>query len=89
MRDAQAPGRDAVLIENGGERRSVRTATALLTWHGEGKRGELYDTAADPLCMRNLWDEPEAATLQRQMMETLIRLLVRNIDPLPRPAGAC
>jgi len=89
MQDPAIPGRDAVLIENAGEQRSVRTATALLTWHGEGQRGELYDTVADPLCLHNLWDSPGAAALQRQLMDRLIRLLVANIDPLPRKAGAC
>lgn len=81
--------RDAVLIESGGLRRSVRTQDALLTWHGEGQRGELYDTHADPHCLHNLWDRPQAASLQRQLMECLIRLMAENVDPLPRRAGAC
>jgi hypothetical protein len=79
--------RDALLIENGGVRRSVRTETALLTWHGQGERGELYDLASDPNCFDNLWDRPEARELQSELMDTLIRLMAENVDPLPVREG--
>jgi arylsulfatase A-like enzyme len=78
---------DAVLIENQGVRRSVRTEDALLTWHGEGVRGELYDLAADPDCLANLWNEPESAEQQRRLLHTLIRLMAENVDPLPVKEG--
>ncbi|MGC9347662.1 MAG: sulfatase family protein [Anaerolineae bacterium] len=81
--------RDAVLIENAGIRRSVRTADALLTWHGDGERGELYDLKADPHAFSNLWDNPAHADLQRTMMNRLIRLMAENVDPLPPRVGAC
>jgi arylsulfatase A-like enzyme len=87
--DPQAELRDAVLIENAGVRRSVRTREALLTWHGAGRRGELYDLTIDPHCLRNLWDEPDHATLQRTMMERLLALMADNVDPLPPRVGAC
>lgn len=78
---------DALLIENQGTRRSVRTKDALLTWHGQDTHGELYDLAADPNCLCNLWDEPQAAELQTELLHTLIRLMAENVDPLPIKEG--
>ena len=65
----------------------VRTEDALLTWHGEGLRGELYDLRADPDCLVNLWDAPEAAERQAELLHTLIRLMAENVDPLPVKEG--
>jgi arylsulfatase A-like enzyme len=79
--------RESVLIENGGIRRSVRTETALLTWHGPSRRGELYDLAADPDCLVNLWDEPGAAALRSTLLDELIHLMAANVDPLPVKEG--
>ena len=63
--------------------------TAALAASLAGRRGELYDLNADPDCFRNLWDAPEAAALQRRMLDTLIQLMVDNVDPLPPRVGAC
>lgn len=79
--------RDALLIENQGPRRTVRTGDALLTWHGVGTRGELYDLAADPDCLTNLWDRPEAAARQPELLHLLIGLMAENVDPLPAREG--
>ena len=79
--------RDALLIENSGIRRSVRTPDALLTWHGEGKRGELYDLATDPDQLCNLWDAPRAAGQRSHLLDLLIRLMAENVDPLPIREG--
>jgi arylsulfatase A-like enzyme len=79
--------RDALLIENAGIRRSVRTRDALLTWHGERMRGELYDLQRDPHCLRNLWSRPEAVARQRELLDLLIRLMAENVDPLPAREG--
>jgi arylsulfatase A-like enzyme len=79
--------RDALLIENAGLRRSVRTRDALLTWHGPDARGELYDIVHDPDCLWNLWDRPEAATLQCELLHLLIQLMAENVDPLPVREG--
>jgi arylsulfatase A-like enzyme len=89
VRGAGVEGRDAVLIENAGARRSVRTADALLTWHGAGLRGELYDLTADPHCLHNLWGAPQHAGLQRAMTDRLLALMAENVDPLPPRVGAC
>ena len=79
--------RSSVLIENGGIRRSIRTETALLTWHGPDTRGELYDLVADPDCLANLWDAPEAAEGQSALLYELIHLMAANVDPLPVKEG--
>jgi arylsulfatase A-like enzyme len=87
LREVEHSLYNALLIENQGVRRSVRTRDALLTWHGQGTRGELYDLSADPDCLVNLWDEPQAAGLQRELLHTLIRLMAENVDPLPVKEG--
>jgi arylsulfatase A-like enzyme len=87
LADASHHLRESVLIENGGIRRSVRTAEALLTWHGPDTRGELYDLATDPECFVNLWDEPSAAEIKSALLHTLIRLMAENADPLPIKEG--
>ncbi len=89
MRDPEITVRDAVLIENQGIRRSVRTDDALLTWHGAGKRGELYDLRTDPHCQHNLWDDPAAVQLQNRLTQMLVQLMAENTDPLPPRVGAC
>ncbi len=76
-------------IEDPEMRRTVRTPTARLTWHGEGQRGELYDLTRDPHCLHNLWDRPEAADLQRQLMDRLVARMAENVDPLPPQVGLC
>jgi arylsulfatase A-like enzyme len=84
---SEALFRPAVLIENAGIRRSVRTPEALLTWHGEGTTGELYDLAGDPDCLENLWDRPESRQTRSDLLELLIRLMAENVDPLPPRVG--
>jgi arylsulfatase A-like enzyme len=79
--------RDALLIENVGVRRSVRTEGALLTWHGPSEHGELYNLDVDPDCFSNLWGEPKASEMQRELMELLINLMAENVDPLPVREG--
>jgi hypothetical protein len=82
-------GRDAVLIENGGVRRSVRTREYLLTWHGPKTRGELYDLQTDPDCFVNLWNEDSASALKTEALDTLLNLMAGNIDPRHQQVGAC
>jgi arylsulfatase len=79
--------RDAVLIENSDVRRSIRTASELLTWHGETSRGELYNLAVDPECLQNLWDDPKASEMQLALLNRLIGLMAMNVDPLPAQEG--
>jgi len=79
--------REALLIENAGIRRSVRTEDALLTWHDQNAQGELYDLSVDPDCLVNLWGRPEAGRLQSELVHLLIRLMAENVDPLPVREG--
>jgi arylsulfatase A-like enzyme len=87
IQDSCCRVRDAVLIENAGLRRSVRTHDALLTWHGERTQGELYDLSADPDCLHNLWGQRQAAERQAELQNLLIRLMAENVDPLPVREG--
>jgi arylsulfatase A-like enzyme len=87
LNDEHCAIRDALLIENAGVRRSVRTQDALLTWHGEGKRGELYDLVSDPDQLSNLWNAPQAAEHQARLLDALVRLMAENVDPLPAKEG--
>lgn len=89
MQGSVGPQRDAVLIENQGVRRSVRTKDYLFTWHGPGVRGELYDLRADPGCFRNLWDEPSSQDLKARANDALVDLMARNLDPAHARMGAC
>jgi arylsulfatase len=87
MHDSERQIRDALLIENAGIRRSVRTEDALLTWHGPDTQGELYDLGADPDCLHNLWGLPEARERQEALLQRLIQLMAENVDPLPSREG--
>ncbi len=79
--------RDDAFIENPGERRTIRTADALLTWHGRNTRGELYDLTTDPNCFVNLWEEPAAAGLKSDLLDLLLARMAQNVDPLPAQEG--
>ena len=79
--------RDALLMENAGIRRSVRTDTELLTWHGESTMGEYYDLAADPDCLENLWEDPGVGPRKVALLDRLIGLMSANVDPLPVQEG--
>jgi arylsulfatase len=80
---------DTVFIESSSMLRTVRTSYAQLTWHGPGKKGELYDLTSDPNCFCNLWDKPETAELQGEMIERLIECLICNTDPKRKRRALC
>lgn len=81
--------RQSLLIESDNGSRTLWTKSARITWHGKGERGELYDHKNDPDCFNNLWNQPEAQPLQREMMEELTDLIIHNVDPLPLRTGMC
>ncbi|MFW6038949.1 MAG: sulfatase [bacterium] len=89
MSDPHHALRDAVLIENGDARRSIRTADELLTWHGPGKHGELYDLRDDPDCFDNRWGCAEGREQQQRLLDQMIELMARNVDPISPQIGAC
>ena len=79
-------GKEAVLIENAGDRRTVRTKSLLYTFHGSGKRGELYNLQDDPHCLSNLWDKDDQ--LRMRASEQLVQLLTSaSADPVPKRVG--
>ena len=81
--------RDCVYIESPDGARSVWMPRARLTWHGAGRRGELYDHAADPNCCRNLWEAPSHSALKKEMLDRLVAAMVANVDPLPVCRAPC
>jgi hypothetical protein len=48
---------------------------------------ELYDRGADPHEMRNLWRQPEAAAVERAMVERMTREMLAWSETSPAPMG--
>lgn len=93
-----ADGRDAVLIEEEGQRvymgfpRRIRMRTLVterhrLSVYEDATWAELYDLADDPLEMRNLWGRPEAVAVERDMLERLAREMIAVSETSPAPTG--
>jgi arylsulfatase A-like enzyme len=62
--------------------RTVVTRNARLTVHHANEPvGELYDLENDPHEMRNLWDDPAAASLRSAMMERLAYAMIGETRP--------
>ena len=90
--------RAAALIEEEGQRtymgfpsrirmRTLVTAQHRLSLYEGVDWAELYDLQDDPLEMRNLWDDPAAADLQREMLERLAREMIASSETSPAPTG--
>ncbi|HEY0946671.1 MAG TPA: sulfatase-like hydrolase/transferase [Opitutaceae bacterium] len=87
--DPEAPGRDCVLVENRHQPTTVHlntlvTARYKLTVYRQGGVGELFDLQEDPGERRNLWAEPAAQEVKRQLLERMVRAEMEN-QPLPMP----
>jgi hypothetical protein len=61
--------------------RVLITPTHKLCFYSHRPFGELYDTAADPDQVRNLWDRPEAARLQRELTARLLSCVMNKAHP--------
>ena len=96
--DGESDGRDALLIEDDRELiylgfdraqrvRTVVTADARMTLYEPAPWGELYDLAADPLEVNNLWNDPAHQSLQTDMTRRLLELIIRFQDWAPLPTG--
>ena len=96
--DGETDDRDALLIEDDRELiylgfdraqrvRTVVTADARLTLYEPAQWGELYDLAADPLEVNNLWDNAAHESLQTDMTRRLLELIMRFQDWAPLPTG--
>lgn len=84
------PGRNQLLIEDPQPTcRTIWSKEARLTWHGMDTISELYDLKQDPGCHQNLWDQPQAKTLQNQMFQQLLTLMAFNYDPAHRKTCMC
>lgn len=90
--------RESVLIEEEGQRvymgfpshirmRTLITERARLSLFEGVDWAELYDLQSDPLEMRNLWRDPAAGALEREMIERLAREMIAASDTSPRPMG--
>ena len=88
--------RDAVLIEEGGQRSflgfkaPVRVRTAItdrwrLTIYHNEDYAELFDLENDPDEMTNLWNDPAYQETKLEMMEVLARLQLEHGDLSPLP----
>jgi arylsulfatase A-like enzyme len=54
----------------------------------DGSEGELYDLKNDPLQWRNLWNEPSAAAMKREMLDTLRTVTPQQREPHRKPVAS-
>jgi arylsulfatase len=91
--------RDAVLIEEEGQRRdfgrsrrvrmrSLVDARHRLTLYDGEAAGELYDRDTDPLEAVNRWDDPACAHVRAALMERLTRAMLAATDESPYPLAS-
>lgn len=89
-------GHDGILIEYGSQRPvpalppelSMRTLVDgrwRITVYRGVPWGELYDLAADPHELHNLWDEPASAATKLELTERLVQKMMELAEHSPRP----
>ena len=66
----------------------VRTKSHKLTYEAMSQDGELYDLVADPFEMDNLWNDPVAAAVQRELLDMIAARPDDRISELATPVGA-
>ena len=67
-----------------GTMRAIRKGDWKLIFDMQG-RGQLYNLSDDPVELKNLFDHPECAKIQAEMMQDLLAWTLRAQDPLPHP----
>jgi len=98
MRGEQAAPREAVLIEEEGQRvmfgfdkrvrmRTLQTGRYRMSVYHGVSWGELYDLREDPLELRNLWDEPGSAALRQDLLFQLAQNLIGHGETSPHPTA--
>lgn len=98
LRSGIAPARDALLIEEEGQRvmfgfpqrtrmRTLQTRTHRLSVYEGADWGELYDLQADPHECKNLWDQPAAAGLRHALLHELTKTMIASADESPLPTA--
>ena len=86
--------RDHALVENHHDPGSVHLRTYIderykLTVYHNRDYGELFDLAADPREIDNLWDNPAAHDLKGELMQHLVFAeMAKDSLPMPRISGA-
>ncbi len=91
--------REALLVEEESQRadfgmdrrvrmRTLRDHQHRLTFYDGQPWGELYDLQADPMELRNLWNDPGAKTLRGALMERLARAMLDAADTSPYPTAS-
>lgn len=68
--------------------RTLRDHRHRLTVYDGQPWGELYDLDADPLELRNLWNDSASLPLRRELMEQLARAMLSAADTSPYPDAA-
>lgn len=98
LREGIAPDREALLIEEEGQRvmfgfdkrtrmRTLQTLTHRLSVYDNADWGELYDLQADPHECRNLWDQASAAALRHELLHQLAKRMIASADESPLPTA--
>jgi len=89
-------GHDGILIEYGSQRPvpalppelSMRTLVDnrwRISVYRNVEWGELYDLAADPHELHNLWDDPASAATRHSLTERLVQKMMDMAERSPRP----
>ncbi|MEI6304119.1 MAG: sulfatase-like hydrolase/transferase [Betaproteobacteria bacterium] len=90
------PVRSNIVIEEEGQRRDFGLAHRLrirslvtehyrLSIYAEEAWGELYDLVADPLELRNLWNQPSAGSIRAELTEALALSMLNLAESSPYP----
>lgn len=99
MLGQQSKVRDALLIEEEGQRRdfglerrlrmrTLRTERHRLTIYDGQQWGELYDCIEDPMQYRNLWNQPQALNTRQALSEQLAYTMLAHTDSAPYPSAS-
>ena len=67
--------------------RTLLTDRWRLSFHQAGNWWELYDLAADPDEIENLWDAPSRPAIADELVRRMLSRLVANHDTSPLPTG--
>jgi arylsulfatase A-like enzyme len=98
MKDGSASLRDALMLEEEGQRvilgfnTRIRCRTLIMknhraTVYDGADWGELYDLDSDPHELHNLWDDPGSARKRAEMLERLAYAMLEHVDTSPYPAA--
>ena len=66
---------------------TIRSGDYRLSLFDGVEWGELYDIASDPGEFRNLWSDPEWASVRATLIEELARAEIAAVDRAPFPTG--